>query len=199
VVDYFLIRHGHVDYVPPAQITAHNSLTPLGIEMARRLAVRCADLDLQYMIISPFLRTRQTAAPVLERFPDLPHRYMAEFAETSIDDLADFVGPEPSEDLHQWQDAHFAHGNVSMWRRVLAGWEAVQQLAQEQKLQRIAILAHGGPLNALIRHHIGCSPTRLRDCWLDLDFTSVSCLRIGEQGKSVRWINDARHIEDLPR
>ena len=199
MVDYFLIRHGHVDYTPPAQITAHNALTPLGEQMAEHLAVRCDDMDLQYMFISPFMRTKQTAAPVLARFPDLPHRYMDEFVETSIDDLAGFVGPEPPEDLHQWGDAHFAHGNKSMWQRVLAGWEAVQEYAQEQGLERVAILAHGGPINAIIRHHIGCSPTRLRDCWLELDFTSISCLRISEQGKSVRWLNDARHIENLPR
>jgi broad specificity phosphatase PhoE len=198
MVDIYLLRHAHVDYVPPATITAQTPLTELGHRMARRLAERCADWDLQRLYVSPFLRARQTADAISARFPDLPRYEMPAFAEASIVDLADWEGPQPDEDMNTWQDGHYAHANERMWGRVLRGFERIQGELAAEGLERVAIVAHGGPFNALVRAFLGNDRTvRLRTCWLRFEWASTACLAYGPAGCEVRWLNDARHVEDL--
>jgi broad specificity phosphatase PhoE len=196
-VDLFLFRHSHVDYIPPAQITAHNPLTPLGHEMAARLAERCDDWDLQFLFNSTMLRARQTADAISACFPNLPRIEMPEFEETSITDLEGFPGELPVEDLTQWEDAHYAYANEHMWARVECGLEKVRRIIEERGLERVAIVAHGGSINVVLRHFMGSELQRLRTCWFDLDWTATSCLRYNETLRWVRWVNDARHIDDL--
>lgn len=201
MVDIYLFRHAHVDYRPPAPITAHNPLTPLGHQMAERLARRCEGWELQYLFVSTMLRAQQTARAIAKRFPHIPWRDMPEFEESSIRDLEGFDGELPDEDLLQWREEHFAYANEVMWRRVIAGWEEVQRVIAAKGLERVAIVGHGGSLNILLRHFLGGDIVRLRTCWFDLDWTSTSCLRITADGgpiqRWIRWVNDASHIDDL--
>lgn len=198
MTDVFLIRHGHVDYTPPTPITAHNALTPLGHLMAARLAERCATLRLQCLFASTMRRARETADAISRRLPALERVDMLAFEETSIADLEGFEGPRPAEDLNTWSEEHFRYANARTWERVVAGWEQVQALARERQLERVAIVSHGGAINALLRHFVGQDVTRLRHSWFDLDYTSLTCLRYNGSGLgSVRWVNDARHVEDL--
>lgn len=62
-----LVNAGHAFYGPPSQIP----LTDLGRDQARR-AAHGWDRAPDRVIVSPFARTRATAAPTLERFPDAP-------------------------------------------------------------------------------------------------------------------------------
>ena len=199
MVDVYLLRHGHVDYTPPAQITRRNPLTPLGHTMAARLARRCDEWDLQFIFVSQMLRAQQTANAISMRFPDVPRVDMPEFEEVSLADLMDYRGTLPAEDMHTWEDEHFAHGNRRMWERVLGGWSQVRRFVDSEGLQRVAIIAHEGPFNALIRHFLGQEPTELRQCWLTLGHASASCLRYSADRRWIRWTNDGRHVEDLVR
>ncbi|MBM3188325.1 MAG: histidine phosphatase family protein [Chloroflexi bacterium] len=203
MMDIYLFRHAHVDYRPPAPITAHNPLTPLGHRMAERLARRCDEWELQYLFASTMLRAQQTADAISQRFPSLPRLDMREFEETSITDLAGFPGELPDEDLMVWGEHHYAYANDLMWQRVIAGWDIVLQTMTSQGLERAAIVAHGGSINILLRHFLGEETVRLRTCWFELDWSSASCLRLTSEAGAikswVRWVNDARHIEDLRR
>lgn len=197
MVDVFLFRHSHVDYTPPTPITAHNPLTPVGHALAERLAERCDGWELQHLFVSTMLRTRQTADALSRRFAVLPRTEMAQFEETSITDMVGYPGDLPPEDLNSWGEAHFAYANPRMWARVSEGWAQVQALVAEQGLERVAIVSHGGPINALIRLFMGGDVVRLRTCWLDMDWTATNCLRYEGERRSVRWVNDARHIDGL--
>ncbi|MBN1399679.1 MAG: histidine phosphatase family protein [Anaerolineae bacterium] len=197
MVDVYLCRHAHVDYAPPAPITAGNTLTPLGREMAVRLAERCAEWDLEHLFVSSMRRAQETADAISARFPQLPRLDMPEFAETHIADLAGYEEGLPSEDMHSWQDHHHAYANKRMWARVARGWEIVQRVAAERNLERVAIVGHGGPFNALVRLFMGGEVVLLRTCWLDFDWAATACLRYTADRRAVRWLNDARHIDDL--
>lgn len=199
MVDIILMRHAHVDYTPPNQITAHNALTPLGQEMAQRLAERCDEFGLELLVASPFRRTQETAAPIRARWPELPYLVMPEFAEVSIDDLADYAGETPVEDLLAWSDDHFDHGNTAMWRRVLRGWTRLQEIIAERGVERVGLISHGGPLNVIVRHVLGQDATvaRIRNAWIKIDYAATSCVRYVDDSRGVVWLNDARHIEDL--
>ncbi len=199
MVDVYLMRHAHVDYTPPNQITAHNPLTPLGHRMAQRLAERCAEFELELLVASPFRRTQETAAPIRARWPDLPYLLMPEFAEVSIKDLADYGEEMPPEDLLTWSDEHFAHGNVAMWHRVLAGWERLQSIIAERGVERVGLISHGGPLNVIVRHILGQDTAigAIRRSWVKIDYAGTSCVRYVDGSQGIVWLNDARHIEDL--
>ncbi len=197
MVDIYLFRHAHVDYDPPAQITAHNPLTALGHEMAERLAERCEKWDLQYLFVSTMPRAQETADAISERFPDLPRMEMSEFREVCLDHLGDYSGELPEEDLASWESDHFAHGNERMWQRVEAGWQRMMEMVTDEELQRVAVVSHAGPINVMLRQFLGGGVVRLRTCWFELDWASTSCLRSTPEGKWVRWVNDARHIDAL--
>ncbi|MFO7917862.1 MAG: histidine phosphatase family protein [Anaerolineae bacterium] len=197
MVDIYLFRHAHVDYDPPAQITAHNPLTALGHEMAERLAERCDEWHLQYLFVSTMPRAQETADAISGRFPGLPRMEMPEFREVCLDHLVDYPGDLPEADLACWESDHFAHGNERMWKRVEAGWRRMMDVVADEGLQRVAVVSHAGPINVMLRQFLGGGMVRLRTCWFELDWASTSCLRSTSEGKWVRWVNDARHIDAL--
>ena len=204
MLEIYLIRHGHVDYGPAMEITEHNPLTPLGCEMAERVAERCATWDLQYLFASTMLRAKQTADAISHRIPNLPRMDLPEFEEASLKDLARFTGEAAPEDMSRWSNAHFRFANSVLWVRARAGFQEMLNIAEREHLERIAVVAHGGTLNVLVRQFLGQSQaTRLRDCWIEFDWTSVSSLRLSPDAawmkRSIRWLNDARHVDDLRR
>jgi probable phosphoglycerate mutase len=68
-----LVRHGqsvaNAGGIPPDHIT--NPLTELGHAQAKAFA-ESFNCSPTLFLVSPFLRARQTAEPLLERFPDVP-------------------------------------------------------------------------------------------------------------------------------
>jgi len=197
MVDIYLIRHGHVDYTPPNPINRTNPLTELGQRMARRVAERCHELDVQLMYVSTMLRAQQTAEAILQRLSNVPRVDTPAFEEISLRDLEDYPGPLPSDNLNDWSDDHFAHANRTMWHRNMEGLQEVWETARAQEVERVAIVAHAGPINALLRSFLGQEIVRLRTAWFSIDYTSISCIRQSENARWVMWTNDARHIEDL--
>lgn len=198
MVDIYLFRHGHVDYTPPNAVTAHNPLTPLGREMAKRLAEQCSTLGLELLVVSPLRRTRETAEAILERIPSLPYRLMPEFAELTIEDMAYYPGPLPPEDLALWQEEHYIYGNTVMWERVVRGWEELMHLIAEKGIQKAGVVSHGGAINAILRHVLGQDdPTKLRKAWIHVDYASTTCIRFAETWQGIVWVNETRHVEDL--
>jgi broad specificity phosphatase PhoE len=82
----YLLRHGQSLFNLHFTATRRDpgiedpELTPLGQEQARAAALALADKRVTRVIISPYTRALQTAAPVLERF-DVPVEIMAEVRE----------------------------------------------------------------------------------------------------------------------
>ena len=69
----WLVRHGQsaANAGLPAVGHAETPLTALGQQQARELAQR-VDRQPDLLIVSPFLRAHETAAPIRERWPDTP-------------------------------------------------------------------------------------------------------------------------------
>ncbi len=197
MVDIYLFRHSHVDYAQPNRITAHNPLTPLGHRMAERLAQRCDGWDLQYLFVSTMLRAQQTADAISERYPSLPRQDLPEFAESSIDDLIAYDGTPPPEDMREWEEEHYVYANARLLERVTVGFEKVQHVIATRELERVAIVSHGGPINFLLRHFLGAVESGPMRTWFSLDWATTCCLRLSEERRWVRWVNDARHIDEL--
>ena len=111
--------------------------------------------DLQHLFVSTMPRAQQTANAISARFPGLPRLNMPEFCESNVDDLADFDGPPPPENMNAWEDAHFSHANLRTWERVARGWEQMHQVIAEKGLERVAVVSHGGAINIMVRLFLG--------------------------------------------
>jgi len=201
MTDIYLFRHAHVDYGPGVPITGDNPLTPLGREMAARLADSCSDLALEHLWYSPMLRTRQTAQAILDRQPNLKRKQVSELEEASIRDMEGYAGEMPTDDIGTWTDAQFAYANRMMWDRVRAGWDTVVRQCLRREYKSVGVVSHGGPINIILRHILGQDTVRLRTCWIYLTWASTSCVRLST-GKdnwdhAIRFVNDHRYVEDI--
>ena len=69
----WLVRHGRsaTNSGGPAMVPATIALTDAGVQQAQRFAATVPDAP-DLLVCSPFLRTQQSAAPLLRRWPDLP-------------------------------------------------------------------------------------------------------------------------------
>ena len=196
MVDVYLIRHSHVDYSPGVPITDGNPLTPLGLRLAERLADRCTGWGLEYLFASTMVRARQTADAISRRLPQLPRLDMPELQETHIGDLEGWPDERPPEDLNAWQAKHFHHADERMRQRLGVAWERITSLVAQQGLERVAIVSHGAAMNLLLRRFMVGVPYDA-DCWLEFDWTGVTLLQYGPEGRQIAWMNDARHIDAL--
>ncbi|MHB0859020.1 MAG: histidine phosphatase family protein [Anaerolineae bacterium] len=197
MTDVYLFRHAHVDYTPPAAITAHNPLTPLGHQMAARLAERCDALELQCLFASTLTRAQQTADAITARFPDLPRIDMPEFAETNYGDLDQYPDELPDEDMNLWEYEHLVFATARTFERVVIGWNKVCQVIDMQGLKRVGIVSHGNALSTLIHHFIGAESIAVTGHWFIFDWASTSCLRFEGDRRWVRWVNESNYVKDL--
>ena len=65
-MEFTLIRHAEPEWVKDGLSVVNPPLTARGIIQAERLAARLATTHFDHIYISPLLRTRQTARPLLE-------------------------------------------------------------------------------------------------------------------------------------
>ena len=83
--------------------------------------------------------------------------------------------------------------------RVAAGWEKARQSIEAQHLERAGVLAHGGTLNALLCLWQGLGTSFWRLAFFQFDWAGTACMRFDSDIPWIRWINDARHIDNLRR
>jgi len=197
--DVYLMRHAHVDYGEGMPIGANNPLTPLGVEMAERLAERATEWDLQYLFSSTMPRAQQTSAALLRRSPGLPYLEMDELRELYAADLQGYSDRLPSDDLRTWSPEEFRYANTRLYQRVRKGWKRIESIVAEGRLERVGVVAHGGTINMVLRQFQGIADGDLWSCFFELDWTSVTAIRYSLDGsrRFVLWVNDAHHIDGL--
>src|SRR6478609_58348 len=67
-MELVLVRHAEPEWVRDGLAIDDPPLTERGFEQAERLAARLAEERFDEVVVSPLLRTRQTAAPLLRHF-----------------------------------------------------------------------------------------------------------------------------------
>lgn len=204
MTELIVIRHGETDYNRQQRFQGQVDvpLNPIGHAQASRLAERLRGQAPEHFIVSDLLRTRQTAAPLAEAWGlqpeasplwreqsfgvidglDVPtiKREHAPLWALWLEQRADFQLPG-GESLRQFHD------------RVIG---ALQQIAEQHRGRRIAIVSHGGVLDMLWRHAQGLPLDGLRRC--EIPNTGINRLRLqGDRLLIEQWA-DAAHLEGLP-
>ena len=195
-MDLLLIRHGLPQRLEGDAAPADPVLAPTGLAQAGSLAAWLAKEDLAAIYSSPMHRAVQTAAPLADR---------KGMEVTVDDDLAEFDRDLPfyipMEELLP-DDPRF-HRLVSVWRGVegLPAREAfrsrvvgaVERVVAAHPSQRVAVVCHGGVINAYLSHVLGLEEL----LFFEPDYTSVSRVRAGKDLRTFLSANETGHLRDL--
>jgi probable phosphoglycerate mutase len=192
-MDLLLIRHGLPLRLEGETTPADPALAPSGEDQAELLANWLMGETLDAIYSSPMRRAVQTAAPLSGR--------------TGIevvvdDDLAEFDRDLPfyipMEELLP-DDPRF-HRLMSVWEgdeglparvefrdRVVA---AVERVVKAHPSQRVAVVCHGGVINAYLSHVLGLEEL----IFFDPYYTSVSRVRAGRDLRTLQSANETGHL-----
>jgi 2,3-bisphosphoglycerate-dependent phosphoglycerate mutase len=153
----FLIRHGESESNAGGRTQAPHStdITERGRAQAHRLAKTWKD-EPHLIVTSPFIRTKHTAAPLIERFPDVPR---VEWPIQEFTQLMprEWIGTTHSERMPKvmeyWNradpsycDGPGAESLTEFFRRV----RGMLARAEEAKEESVAVFTHGHFIQAVI-------------------------------------------------
>ncbi|MNI11821.1 Alpha-ribazole phosphatase [compost metagenome] len=156
----FLIRHAESEGNINGKTLSHASigLSKHGHKQAQALCLKLPEID--HVIVSQYLRTHQTAAPLLEKYnltfevDEHLHEfsYLSErkCANTNMDDRKAWVNAYWEKMDYQHKDADDAESFEDLYMRVQAFHEKLKILAETYAQKNLAVFSHGQFLQLLI-------------------------------------------------
>ena len=195
-----LIRHGRTAYNAAKRWQGHLDvpLDDVGQEQAQALAARLADWPGTAVYSSDLLRARMTAVPLAAAWNVTP-TFQADWRERHV---GVFEGRSAEELQAEYPDvfAKMRQGIIDipggerhddLQKRVAA---AYQRLLARHQDEMVAIVSHGGTLNALVSHVLDIPHQYGR-----LSFhgnTGLTILRVSHGIPRLTMLNDTRHLGD---
>ncbi|MGZ4681963.1 MAG: histidine phosphatase family protein [Acidimicrobiales bacterium] len=191
-----LIRHALPVRLERPDGVADPELSGVGVAQARRLAEWVADERIDALYASPLRRARETAAPLAE---------LVGLEATVVDGLAEWDRDSsayiPIEELQA--------ANDPVWQRLSGGRHedlaelgidpaefrdrvvtTIDDLAAAHRGERIAVVCHGGVINAYLATVLGLD----RLLFFSPDYTSISRVMIGAGVRSIGTLNETPHL-----
>jgi 2,3-bisphosphoglycerate-dependent phosphoglycerate mutase len=219
-MEIVLIRHGEPEWIRDGLSVNNPPLTERGQMQARLLAERLAGEHFDEILVSPLLRARQTAAPLLEALgrQEVIDGWLEEIrdpmwhgspAEKAAEAYAELRGRAPEERWHGLDGGESIREFVS---RIRAGastflsergvirsdvelpvWKVAEPGA------RIALVAHAGTNSVTIGHLLGLQPTPWEWDRFVLGHTSVSRIEAMELDDGYTFtLSKLSDLEHLP-
>jgi probable phosphoglycerate mutase len=223
-MELVLIRHGQPEWVRDGLNVVDPPLTELGHRQAGALATAMVGQELDEVLVSPLLRARQTAAPVLEalgRDEDIDlwleeirdpkwHGTPAERAAEAYRELNSraavdrWRGLTGGEDIREFVDRIRLGAEKFLQERGVHRMEGelpVWHIAEPGK--RIALIAHAGTNTIVICHLLGLPPTPWEWERMVLRHASISRLEAIPVGDgytfSLTALSDVEHLAAADR
>lgn len=197
--EVLLIRHGRsADVVPGSPESADPPLHVLGVEQAVQLAARLSSKRIHAVYSSQLARARQTAEPLAAarglqviEFTDLEEVRLGDWSNGEFRRRAATADPEwvAWSRTGRWDGIPGGEGDDAFRARV-AG--VVEGLVPQHRGECIAVVAHGGSINAFIAHLFGVH----RSLMFTIENTSITAVRIGAHGATLVTVNDCHHLYD---
>jgi probable phosphoglycerate mutase len=190
-MELLLIRHAlpvRVDGGPHAG-PADPHLAPRGLEQAEALAAWLADEQVDALWSSPMRRARETAAPVSERLglPISVDEGLAEFDR----DADSYI---PIEELKAANDPRWYEVPERPEDFVAHVVAAVERIVAAHPSQRVAVVCHGGVVNAYCGQVLGID----EPLFFLPAYTSISRVLASASGpRSIASLNETAHVRKL--
>lgn len=197
--EILLIRHGRsADVVPGSPESIDPPLHDEGVLQAAALDERLAGKDIHAVYASHLTRAVQTATPLATRrgftvgiFPELEEVRLGDWSKGEFRRRAACRDPEwlAWSRTGRWDGIPGCEGDVAFRSRV-AG--VIDDLAARHRDETIAVVAHGGSINAYIAEIMGIT----RSLWMSVENTSITVVRVADHGHTVVTANDCHHLFD---
>ena len=173
----WLVRHGEsaanagIATTDPATIP----LTPAGRSQAEKLADTLERPDL--IVVSPYLRTRQTAEPTISRFPDVPVEVwpVQEFTylspERCISTTAEQRRPMVEDYWRRCDPSHHDGPGAESFSTMLERVKELRERLTAHPADSIVVFTHGQIMQALrlLREHPGALDREQMTWFLEFD------------------------------
>jgi probable phosphoglycerate mutase len=193
-MELLLIRHAEPIRVVDADGPADPGLHERGVEQARRLAQWLEPEELHAVWSSPMRRAQETAAPLAEAqgLPVLVDEELAEFDREATSYI-------PLEELKAAKDERYLamlEGKLENYETEPAVFQAgvvaaVERVVARHAGQRVAVVCHGGVINAYVGHVLGIE----RVLFFEPRYTSISRVLASSSGaRSVQTLNETAHL-----
>ena len=191
-----MVRHGLPVRIDSGNGPADPELAPGGLEQANHFANWWSDQNITAIYSSPMLRALQTAAPLGEQ---LGLEIMVNEGLKEFDAHLDFY--VPIEELR---------ANEAVWEQLIAKWlspesenfrqefrrgvvETIDTIAAAHADERVAIVCHGGVINAYLSAMLHLPGTMM----FEPAYTSVSRALVDGDYKQIISMNEAPHLPEL--
>jgi 2,3-bisphosphoglycerate-dependent phosphoglycerate mutase len=196
-VHLLLIRHALPQRIELTEGRADPELAPLGWEQAGRLAAWLLAEPLDAVCSSPLRRAVQTAEPLAEATG-----HVVEIVDGLAEWDRDSSSYVPIEELRAADDP--------VWKSLAAGAlhelgvdgpgfqarvvAAIDGIAADRPDQVVAVVCHGGVLNAYLSAVLGLD----RMLFFPPDYTCINRVEVGRTGKRLlRSLNETPHLRGL--
>jgi broad specificity phosphatase PhoE len=202
VTEVFLIRHAHqvLDLAGAIGEFADPPLSSLGEQQAQLLAAALSTQTIDAVYTSPVQRALRTAEPIarlhwIEPIPigDLREIAMFRDAPQHLSSL-EFMGSEALEGLRQrfilersWDVYPCSESSAEFRRRVI---NAIETIIADHAGGRVAVVCHGGVINAFVSHVIGSR----YDVLFRPAHTSISIVAAADGIQTLYTLNDVHHL-----
>lgn len=202
VTEVLLVRHAQQGYDPAgvAGDLVDPPLTEQGRLQAKLLGEALSTTNIAAIFASPLRRALETARAVqqhhrleLEVIPDL--REVEVFRDVPPDrTLRDFIGDDLLRAARQrmlnersWDVYPYSEPGAEFKKRAI---NAIETALARNAGERIAVVCHGGVINAYTGHIVG-SPY---DMFFRPAHASVSIVAVGNGRRVIRLLNDTHHL-----
>ncbi len=223
-MEIVLIRHGEPQWIRDGLNVVNPPLTERGHQQAQRLADRLAGEQFDEVLVSPLVRARQTAAPLLEALgrPEAVDPWLEEIrdpvwhgtpAEKAAEAYAELRGRPAEERWHGLDGGESIRDFVARIRAGASSFLADRGVVRsEVELPvwriaepgaRIALVAHAGTNSVTIGHLLGLQPTPWEWDRFVLGHTSVSRIEAMELEDGFTFtltkLSDLEHLAAADR
>jgi len=195
VVELLLIRHALPSRVEMIEGPADPGLAPEGAAQAALLGAGLADEQLAAIVSSPMRRARETAEPIASAMA---------LAVEARDDLAEFDRTSswyvPMEELRAAGDPRWRAIVEGRWDEVYGvnlhdfqrgAVEAVESVIADHPGGKVAIVTHGGVINAYVADVVESRKTGV----FEPSYTSVTRVLAARSGeRTLRSLNETAHL-----
>lgn len=194
-----LIRHGRsADIVPGSPESADPPLHDEGVRQATLLGERLSRSDLGAVYSSHLRRAHATAEEIARHhrldvtvFEDLEEVRLGDWSNGEFRRRAATNDPEFQQWRlrRTWDGIPNGEGDAAFRERVSS---RVQKLASLHRGSTIAIVCHGGVINAFLAHVLGTETS----LWMMVENTSVTTVHLSDT-VHVIGLNDCSHLYDI--
>lgn len=195
-MELILVRHARPQRVENVDTIADPALTEKGRAQAERVGEWLAHESIDHVVASPKRRAVETAEPLARRL-GLDIEVVHGFSE--IDRAS--TSYIPVEEMRAENNAHWQALMAQNWsaigyddplsfRKEVA--ETYEQLVERHEGKRLALVAHGGTINAIVTHLLQLDTVFM----FSPGYTSISRIARVENGRfMVRSLNEMAHLE----